>query len=342
MYKKFFIRCLVLFGILLCIIVVLTYIVDPLFQYHKPFFHINIRNERYQNPGILKNFDYDSVLTGSSMVENFRVSWFEDEVKDEKLVKTTFSGGYSKDFNNVFKLAFNTHKIKTVYYGMDVFNIFTHKSDEIRTDIPDYLYDDNLLNDVKYFFNKDILFDYTLYNLCTPNKNNDYAYCWYNRYTFSKSTVLKSYSRASLSKEKTEYDKYVQDYEKNLKNITEYIERYPDTKFKIFMPPYSILFWDNGIRTGTIDAQMQLMQKVMEALLKYDNVEIYYFQNMEDVITNLNNYKDYTHYSEKINYYMFECMCKTNEHLLNKDNYLEEIEKMKQIVYNYNYESIFK
>lgn len=88
-YKKFCIQAISLIIAILVIIAIFTVVVDPLFQYHKPFFNIYIRNERYQNPGILKNFDYDSVLTGSSMTENFRVSWFEDI--GESVVKVPFS-----------------------------------------------------------------------------------------------------------------------------------------------------------------------------------------------------------------------------------------------------------
>lgn len=88
-YKKFCIQAISLIIIALALIAIFTVIVDPLFQYHKPFFNVYIVSERYQNPGILKNFDYDSILTGSSMTENFRVSWFKNV--DENVVKVPFS-----------------------------------------------------------------------------------------------------------------------------------------------------------------------------------------------------------------------------------------------------------
>lgn len=224
---------------------------------------------------------------------------------------------------------------------MDEFNIFNNDSNETVTEIPKYLYDNNLLNDVQYMFNKDIFWDYTMitiqYLVKGIEKNNDLAYNWNTNYKFGKEEVLKSYNE-SQENLKLPNNYYMTQYEANMKNITEYIEQYPKTTFKIFFPPYSILAYDNS----KIDAQIAVTRRVMEDLLKYENVELYYFQNMEDVITNLDNYKDYSHYREEINYYMYECMCKTNEHIISTDNYLNEIEKMRNIVINYDYDKLFR
>ena len=54
-------------------------IVDPYFHYHKPLAGLEyaIYDERYQNDGIVKHFDYDAILTGTSMTENFKTSEFD-------------------------------------------------------------------------------------------------------------------------------------------------------------------------------------------------------------------------------------------------------------------------
>lgn len=279
------------------------------------------------------------------MVENFRVSWFEKEKPAEKVVKVPYSGGYSKDYDNVFKLAFSTHEIKTVYYGMDIFTILEHQAEETRFELPEYLYDNNLLNDVQYIFNKDIFYQYTIQNLENLIKNihrdNDLAYNWNDVYKYGKEETLKTYIRPK--KRENGYEStYIENYANNMRNITQYIEEYPETKFKIFIPPYSILYWDNAIRKGDLETQIKLSKKVINDLLKYENVEIYYFQNIEDIITNFDNYKDYTHYKEEINYYMFESMCITGEHQLTKENYINEINKMYDIAIHYDYDKIFE
>lgn len=294
---------------------------------------IEITDERYQNPGILKNFDYNTIITGSSMTENFRVSWFNDE--ETKTVKVPYSGAYSKDINNVFKMAFATHDIKTVYYGIDIFQIFNISASKTRSALPEYLYDNNIFNDVEYVFNKDIFYKYTLPNIIDNEKqDNDLAYNWNERFKFGKEYVLKDYEKISPSKQMPS-DYYLQNYSQNMANITEYIEKYPNTKFVIFFPPYSILYYEDKI-----DATIETTEKVVKDLLEYDNVELYYFPNEKSIITNLENYKDYTHYSEKINYYMYECMCKTGKHKITKQNYEEEINKLYDIISQYDYYNI--
>ena len=65
--------CLVL--ALLFLISSLVVYVDPYFHYHAPktdLFFYGLYNQRSQNDGILRHFDYDAVITGTSMTENFR------------------------------------------------------------------------------------------------------------------------------------------------------------------------------------------------------------------------------------------------------------------------------
>lgn len=307
--------------------------------------NIAIVDERYQNPGILKNFDYNTIITGSSMVENFRASWFA--TTEDKVAKVPYSGGYTKDIENVFNLAFDNENVKTVYLGLDIFyNNFSRDSELTRFELPEYLYDDNLLNDVKYIFNKDIFYNYTLSNIknliTEKTVDNDLAYNWNSKCKFSKATVLSNYSKSKISDTKKELNYYMKNYEANMDNITKYIEEYPKTRFVIFFPPYSILLWDNITRNNSIDASIAITERVIKDLLQYDNVELYYFTNIEEIITNLDNYKDYTHYSEDINYYMYECMCKTGEHKVTKENYMNEINKMRNLANSYDYDKIFE
>ena len=267
------------------------------------------------------------------MTENFRISWFNN--KETKTIKVPYSGAYSKDINNVFKLAFETHDIKTVYYGIDIFQIFNLDENKTRSELPEYLYDNNIFNDVEYVFNKDIFYKYTLFNIIDKeNQDNDLAYNWNDRFKFGKEYVLKDYEKISPNKQ-LPVDYYLRNYNKNMANITEYIEKYPNTKFVIFFPPYSILYYEDKI-----DASVTTTEAVVEDLLKYENVELYYFQNEKNIITNLDNYKDYTHYNENINYYMYECMCKTEKHKMTKENYEEEIDKLYNLISHYDYYSI--
>ena len=74
--------------------------------------------------------------------------------------------------------------------------------------------------------------------------------------------------------------------------------------------------------------------------IQFPNVKLSAFSTEEEIICNLNNYKDYTHYSEKINVYIAEEMKKESK-LLNKENYKEYFSNAREFFMNYNYDEIF-
>ena len=78
--KKFVRISLILTAAFLVLIAVVNIAVDPLFQYHKPWFGLEpvITNERYQNAGVIKHFDFDNAVLGTSLSENFIISEVND------------------------------------------------------------------------------------------------------------------------------------------------------------------------------------------------------------------------------------------------------------------------
>ena len=68
----------------------------------------------------------------------------------------------------------------------------------------------------------------------------------------------------------------------------------------------------------------------MSALVHYENVEIYYYQNDEEIVCNLDHYMDMIHYSPEINQEMLERMA-ANAGRITADNMESEIENMRQL-----------
>lgn len=95
-------------------------------------------------------------------------------------------------------------------------------------------------------------------------------------------------------------------YKNNLKNITEIIESHPEINFFIFIPPHSITWlkqyqtkkYEESTRLNLLLAQHFLL---LRDLLKYKNVQLYGFFDREDIIMNLDNFRDITHYWQHIN-----------------------------------------
>ena len=107
-----------------------------------------------------------------------------------------------------------------------------------------------------------------------------------------------------------------------------------------FFPPFSILYWDREIRNGRFDATMDATEYAMSVLLAYDNVRLYFYQAEEAVITDLNHYKDYSHYGEWINNRITEWIAEDYGRVT-PDNYQEIILNMRNMVQSYDFDSIF-
>lgn len=90
-----------IFGIILILVLtaVTVIIIDPYFHYHKPisFVSYKLSNQRYINDGIVKHFNYDAVITGTSMTENFKSSQF-DKLFNVNSVKVPFQLQFDNKF----------------------------------------------------------------------------------------------------------------------------------------------------------------------------------------------------------------------------------------------------
>lgn len=348
MYKKFTRNTLLLVLALLIASGAALFVVDPYYHYHTPWFGLQATpfQERYCNPGLAEHFDYDSVIIGSSMTENFRASWF-DEAFGCKTLKLSYSGARSINTRRIMEKVFARSGIKNVFFGLDT-AMLTSDPDFTQFEVPEYLYDGIGLNDVNYLLNKDILFGDTV-KILQRQENFDFdaMYAWEKNYTFSAKEVLhgkQAYVRLrpkSVEKPQAE-TAFLSTSRENLKqNILPFIEEHSETTFYMFVPPYSILFWDMQNRKGATQALLTMLEDAAEQLLAYPNVKLFYYQAVEDIVTDLNNFKDYSHYSSDVNRYIVNSM-KAGTHQMTKENYRSELQKMKRLAEHFDYEQFFQ
>ena len=322
--------------------------VDPFFQYHKPlaWFPYLVDNQVNQNPGLAKHMDYDGILIGSSMTASFNTDWFE-ELMGMKTQKLSYNGSYPKDLSNIMQLVFDAKgdQVKAVYMAVDQ-STFSADTEETKFPVTDYLYDDNVFNDVPYLLNKDVLLDYILRPLADRKDASDWAELykpWWTDEYYNKANVLMYYEAAE---EKQEEEALAADYfkdavEENLqKNILPYIEDHPETEFYIFYPPYSILFWNDVTREKELEAVIGRLEYMTERLLNYENVHVFNFLGKEDIICNLNNYADYMHYHKNVCRYITECFA-TGENELHPENYGQAFDEIRTLAMSYNYPAIW-
>lgn len=300
MIRVFFVLILVM--ILMCILTVI--VVDPFFQYHKPVkgLYYVIDNQINQNPGIARNYDYDSVIIGSSMTVNFDTELFAEAMK-LNTVKLSYNGAYPKDIDSIMRVVEKRKdQVSYVFLGID---IYTYKASPgiYACEIPDYLYDDFLLNDISYLLNKDVLLDYIVMpQVHRDNTPLNEIYWFWPDVACSKAAVISSYARPTEFAEMLPVDTYQNNISENMSTyIVPYIETMPDTQFTVFFPPYSVLYWYTRYADGNLAAELAGERQIMEMLFTYPNVRVYFFQNDYDFITDLDNYSDYTHYTHEMN-----------------------------------------
>ena len=348
--SKIFCKIFILVYILGMVLVgVSVIIIDPFFHYHMPIDGINyfLNKERYQNDGILKNFKYDAIITGTSMAENCKKS-LVDDLFGVNSVKTCFMGAsYREISENIYTAIENNSNLKLVIRAVDLDSIIcdAYQKDSLF-EYPTFLYDNNPFNDVEYLFNLTVM-GYVACDLKMTFKNEestsfDYYSSWDDEYEYGKKEVLGSYTRPNLADaNNTLTDDEIQMIIDNVQiNIIDLANDNPDISFYIWIPPYSICYYDIEKRRGRLNEVLDSLEIELNMLVNVDNIKVFCFMDEYDIVTDLSNYKDIAHYKGDINSIIMRAM-KNEEHLITNDNIADKMEELRTFYNNYDYESIY-
>lgn len=317
----------------------LVYRVDPYFHYHKPLtdkYYYELNNDRVQNDGIIKHFDYDALITGTSMVENFYTSEM-DELFNVKSIKVPFDGGSYKEINDNLKTALKYNPdLKIIVRGLDVYRFFDDKDamwSGLDTDLS-YLYDSNIFNDIKYLCNRDVIWNRTYIMMLQKNEEgfvpgitsfDDYKR-WHYNYTYGVKTLFPDgvYTVESANTEHLTDEEKEIIYENITQNVTSLAKQYPDVKFYYFYTPYSVAWWKAIKEYGTLYKWFEAKEYITELILEEENIYLFSFDNRYEITDDLNNYMDMTHYAQWVNSIMLKWM-RGDKCRLTKENYKEDI-----------------
>ena len=334
-HKRWCGHVLLWIAILLCLSAAIVYVVDPCIRYRRPRFYKPFYvDSEIQLPGMIRNYDYNSILIGSSMSQNFRSSDFKREMGLD-LLKAACPGISSKDYSLLFDVIMEegNHKPDVLFFNVDLFSY----SYENRTVFPP---------DRRFFFNKP--------------PNHEYKYFWnytvWNKYIlrFLKQSLLRKYKNIDYDTMFSRRDRYagVDEVRRSLKrpkgvfhfnmkkdvlianfknDVLRHLKSMPDTKIEVFFPPYSVLFWGQVEKDDKIDDYLAIKNEMQRLLFQLPNVRMHDFQAAESVMLDFDNYKDTSHYRENINTWMVKKMA-SGEYVCTADNYLEINDAIKRIV----------
>ena len=346
--KKWFWGTLLGTGVILMLIMIVMVIADPYFHYHGKISGLKYRiyNERYINVGILENFEYDTIITGTSMNQNFKTSQV-NELWGSNAVKVPFSGAGFKEIRENLEKAFaSDNEIKCVLWGIDYNGLLRDADYVAYSEYPEYLYDNNIFNDASYLWNKEILTSALLTNVVMTLRGeetttfDEYASWDVGRgWDFLKLTYYQSSEVLPMEKALTEEE--IMTIRDNIAtNIISLAHDNPETKFVLFYTPYSILYWNDIYRDGTMEKQLLAEQIATEMLLECENIYLYNFFDKTDIIRDLDYYRDKLHYVNDINDEIIRWIT-TGEGKITKDNYLERLEEERNVYLNFDYTLLY-
>lgn len=353
--KKWYQLYIGILAALLVMIGAVVVILDPFFHYHAPLqgFYYRLSEQRYQNDGITKHFEYDSVITGTSMVENFRTSQF-DGLFEAHSIKVPYPGATYREINDNLEKAFATHdRIRFVVRALDYSHLIEDK-DLLRSDMgeyPDYLYDRNILNDVKYLYNGTVVGGYVapmllgrLSGSVLPGVESFDAYGMSTDTAYSPENALEGKTwfrwndRDGQSISLTEADRMmlIQNVEQN---VTALAKRHPETVFYYFFPPYSAVWFGSLIEEGSFEKQLEAERIASEMMLECGNIRVFSFSADREITCDLNNYKDAGHYGPWVNEYILECL-RSGKYEVTSENLEAHLEEQRDLYYGMDFNSL--
>ncbi|WP_047150882.1 hypothetical protein [Aneurinibacillus tyrosinisolvens] len=335
------------------IISLFNYLIDPLQFYRKASYHPSFsEEERFQNPGLAKNYPYDTIIVGSSMTQNFIPSYVDKKL-GAKTIKLSASGSSVHEQYLIAKLALETGKVKNVIWAVD-FSSLRGEPLRVRNDqgpFPFYLYDKNPLNDVKYLFNNDTLQQsWHIIDSITRNRpypsNLDMLNNWGSLPVFGKERVVKDYQMWKEGKDpghvmKPDPEAFQLIRESADQNIFPLVKQYKNVNFYFFYPPYSILthrlFYDNKL----FDSLIGMKRYMFTEIGSMPNVKLYDFQYDTNITYDLSHYRDTSHYSQKINNFIIDEMT-NNKYQVTPHNLEININKLRNQVKSVNVEQLIR
>ncbi len=311
----------------------IVYIADPFYVYHGPLGDEKtvLYNRDYQMPGTVRNFDYDTVILGSSVAENFDSNFINTQYNSETL-KIIRASGSVADLLYYMEVAHKENDIKRVFWSLDIFAMTKDTQDTFsKDDELAYLHTKSIADDIPYLYNKDILMEEiplsVAYSVMDINTGGE-AYNWASDKDFSAAGSMRAYDKPKEIVCDADYSAELELLDDNINLVVNEIQKHPDTEYIIIFPPYSMMWWDCGYANGVAPLYFAVLEETIPVLCEMENVKVYYFQDDREIVCNLDNYMDMLHFSPDINQFMLECIEK-DERRVTADNAEDVLRNMR-------------
>lgn len=343
----------------------IIYYYDPLKLFHKPWVYKSFLQSsmREQAVGLLRHWKYDSIILGTSVLENTS-SKEASKILGKKFINISIAGSDYFERSIVLDYILPRKKINTILYSMDDLGATRRGDLHHHYKYWSYLYDDDIWNDIQIYLNSKYLkclFSLQSKQECMGGKVDfDRPKAWYKDekviVTFGGfDNWIKNQESANMqhafylivhSLKDSERKKGINTLrikagiERSKKYLDQYILRHvkrnPKTKFLLIIPPYSRLVYAlNAYKDmDSFIVYMESLKYLVDASEENENLKVYAWGN-DDFVDDIANYRDLTHYNEKINSWMLHAI-QRDEGFLTRQNVDAYLKLFKQKALDYN------
>lgn len=315
---------------------VVIYAVDPCFRFR----YLDERQYAlsciYSSAGLIHHYDYDTLILGSSMTQNFNMDTFREKMNVHPL-HVGIGGVSLPELGRYAQLAEKVGKAEKCYICVDLQSLKI--PEPLLT--PEFLLEDGVISELKYFLNYETWLRFTPIDLGFSAINKlglslpsayqqktdvDYLGNWADQFQFDEEVVLRNYVSGMYSTSKKDPTTYYQDAVAGIDAFFSMIDT-ENHEYLFFFPPYSAFYWYNQQSSGLFDIFMALRSYFVQQAEAHGCV-VYDFQ-IADFTSDLNHYKDTTHYAPDINDWMVECFA-TEEYMTSAQDMELHTEQIKQ------------
>jgi hypothetical protein len=290
--------------------------VDPFQQYRKAErFPPRFYNawQRYENPGLAKHYDYDRIVTGSSLMECVLPADV-DRIMGGRTINLSESAQTAYDAGQLLRTALRTGKPRQVIMNLD-YNAFSGAPDRsgFSEAFPTYMYDEARWNDLPYVLGIGTLRKSveTVAGLKWSRFNPDPARMWYwmDGIQFSAAKAVQGLDPDNLNARFRQPQRTLAGMQASYEaNLVPLIEAYPQVRFTFLYAPYAILVWLDFEQRGQLEVTLAFREWVFERTSRYPNVEIFDFHAEPALVLDLNNFTDIYHHSPAVSREILQAM----------------------------------
>lgn len=355
--RKYFLWTTILCLLVPALFIACFYLLDPL-----QFFHRAARLDgpisgdmRAQAAGILNTFDIDSIILGTSHLENTSASEASAKLGG-KFFNISIAGGDYAERALILNHALQK-KRKNVLISLDLY--YTGCPQRIDR-MPTYLYDKNPFNDFRYYATLPNIKNLFREDRGLTQTDHDRPTGWFrdleqmNRFggienwTAQKENpevrgfLLQQLPRAAKTFA-SNVRKEVHNREKE-KKAKEYLEKYlleitkghDETNFFFIFPPYTRFYYANMRRNNAPDyfLHQEIVRYLVDRTKEQKNIHIFGFED-QDFLDDIANHKDATHFHPKFNSMFLDAIA-AGRHELTPENVEDYLKRCEQKAWDYD------